>query len=207
MRIISRAVYIFACALPIVLFCALCGRLMLPLAVAIAMHELSHLIMLRIFRGRMCGFRPAPFGLCIEYDGSSISLFGEAMVCGVGCLTNIVLALLAYAAYSLFGAPFVDFCIVNLALCFINMIPVRQLDGGKMLEILLEMLFGVHTAYRISAIVTYVFGFVVFLFASYSLLTSQSGLYPLLFSVYLFVCNAKNLKKTVFEEKRAFESI
>ena len=200
MKIIIRAVYIFACALPAVLFCTVCGGLMLPLAIAIALHEAAHLVALRLQRGRLCGFRPAPFGLCIEYDGSSMSLLGEAIVCAAGCTVNLLLAVISYVAVIFLGMPMLDFCIVNLALCLINLLPVRQIDGGKLLEISIEFLFNERIAFAVCAIVTYAMGFFVFLLASYSLLTSQSGLYPLLFSIYLFVCNAKNLKKSVFNE-------
>ena len=164
---------------------------MVPLALAISLHEIAHLTALRLLRGKTIGFSPAPFGLCIEYDSSSLSLFGEALVCGAGCLANLLLAVISYLLYRFFGVQTVDFCIVNLALCLVNLIPARKLDGGKLLEILLELLFNERVSYVICLAVDYAILFFVFLFASYSLLTAQSGLYPLLFSVYLFVCNAK----------------
>lgn len=174
---------------------------MLPLAFAIALHECGHLLALRLLCGRICSFRPAPFGLCIEYDQSTLSLRGEAVVLIAGGAVNLLVVLLSVALYKLFGIDTLDFAIVNAALLMLNMLPAKPLDGGRLLEIITESLFGISLAYAVSAAVTYIFGYLVFLFASYSLLTSQSGIYPLLFSVYLFICNAKTLEKARFTEK------
>lgn len=174
---------------------------MLPLAVAIALHECGHLIALRALGGRICEIRPAPFGLCIEYDESTLSLRGEALVSAAGCLMNTVSVIVSILLYKFFRVDIIDFGIVSAALAFLNLIPAKPLDGGRLLIVMLEYFFGQRVAFTVSAAVTYIFGFAVFLFASYSLLTSQSGIYPLLFSVYLFSCNAKTLEKAVFEEK------
>ena len=176
---------------------------MFPLAVAIAVHECGHLAMLRALGGKMCGFRPAPFGLCIEFDNSSLSLFGEMAVSTAGCVVNVLSVLVSLLLYKFFGIDIIDFGIVSAALAILNLIPAKPLDGGRFLEVFAEILFGPKASFVISAVAAYIFGVIVFLFASYSLLTSQNGIYPLLFSIYLFLCNAKMLEKAVFEEKQS----
>ena len=175
---------------------------MLPLAAAIVFHECGHLVMLRILKGRVCGFHPAPFGLCIDYDESTLSLLGEAAVCMAGGAVNLFFAFFSLLMHKCFEIDAINFGIVNVVLLVLNSIPAKPLDGGRLLEIIIEIIFGASAAYKASAIITYLFGFVVFLFASYSLLTSQSGIYPLLFSVYLFVCNSKTLEKAFLGEKQ-----
>ncbi len=176
---------------------------MLPLAAAISFHECGHLAMLRVLKGRVRSFHGAPFGLCIEYDESTLSLKGEVAVCAAGCAVNLLFVILSLLLYKIFGIDMLDFGIVNAALLALNIIPAKPLDGGRILEIAIESVFGTSTAYAVTAVITYLFGFVVFLFASYSLLTSQSGIYPMLFAVYLFVCNSKMLEKVLREEKQS----
>lgn len=198
MKTLSRAAYIFFCALPPILFCYSCGALMLPLAAAITLHEIGHLAAIRMLGGRIRGFTPAPFGLCINVDDSTLSLFGEAIVSAAGCIVNFISVLVAALLYKFFKIDIIDFGIVSAALALLNLIPAKPLDGGRLLETFTAALFGPNVSYAVSAAAAYIFSFFVFLFASYSLLTSQNGMYPLLFSVYLFACNAKSLEKAVF---------
>lgn len=191
------------CALPPVVFCLGQGELMLPLVAAIVLHEFGHLLAVRVFGGKMRGFGPAPFGLCINYDESRMSLLGEAAVAAAGCVINLAMVIASFALYKVLGIDLIDFGIVNAALFLLNILPIRPLDGGNLLSVTVEMLFGINAAYIVTAVVTYAFGAVIFFFSSYLLLTSVSGIYPLLFSIYIFVYNAKTIEKAVFGEKES----
>lgn len=204
MKVLSNAAYIFVCTLPPVIFCICSGKLMLPMAAAVFLHESAHLAALRALGGRMCCFRPAPFGLCMELDESSLSLRGEALVSAAGCIVNLLSAVIAVICYRFFSIDILDFGTVSLLVALVNLVPAEPLDGGRLLYLAISALFGPFVACRVSAVVTYLFGFAVFLFASYMLLASVSGIYPLLFSVYIFAGNAKMLEKAFFEEKQSF---
>lgn len=194
MRIVKRALYIFICTLPSVLFCLTGGELMLPLAAAVFLHESAHILALRLCGGRMRSFRPAPFGLCIEYDENTLSLGGEIAVSGAGCVVNLLSAVLSLLLYRFFRLDILNFGIVSLLTAALNLLPVHPLDGGRLLYLLLCARRDPDFANRITAVLTYCFGFLVFLFASYLLLTSQAGIYPLLFSIFLFSVNARALE-------------
>lgn len=176
---------------------------MLPMAIAVFLHECAHLAALCAFNGRMLRFRPAPFGLCMEFDENSLSIGSEAVVSAAGCIVNLLSAVIAVICYRFFEIDILDFGIVSLLVAIVNLIPAEPLDGGRLLHIAVSAVFGPFAAAKVSAAVTYIFGFTVFLFASYSLLTSVSGVYPLLFSVYIFAGNAKKLEKIFFEEKQS----
>ncbi len=169
---------------------------MLPLAIAIFMHESAHLVALKLLDGRIKSFGAAPFGLCIEYDENTLTVGGEAIVSVAGCAIN----LLSFALSFVTGV-FVEFGAVSLALAMINLIPTMPLDGGRLISIAITAIKGPDTAYRFGAAISYLFGFLIFLLASYMLLTSQCGIYPLLFSVYLFGNNAKMIEMAVLGEK------
>ncbi|MBQ4598947.1 MAG: hypothetical protein IJB19_03455 [Clostridia bacterium] len=197
-RILRQALHIFICALPLVLFCLTGGALMLPLAGAIFLHESAHLLTLRLCGGRMRSFRPAPFGLCIEYDENTLSLGGEIAVSGAGCLVNLLSAAVSLLLYRFFAVDIFDFGIVSLLTAVLNLLPVHPLDGGRFLYLLLAKRYDPDLANRVTAVLTYCFGFLIFLFASYLLLTSQAGIYPLLFSIFLFSVNAREMERLVF---------
>ena len=169
---------------------------MLSLAAAVLTHELAHMSVLFLLKGKMKSFRPAPFGFCMEFDESSVSLKGEALVSVAGCAVNIFSFVLSFVLYRFFSVDILDFGVSSLFLALLNMIPAEPLDGGRLLRLAILARTDADVACRISAVVTYVFGFLLFLFASYALLTSASGIYPLMFSLYIMVGNAKTLEKT-----------
>ena len=136
-KILRQALYIFICALPSVLFCVTSGELMLPLAAAVFLHESAHILALRLCGGRMCGFRPVPFGLCIQYDENSLSLGGEIAVSGAGCAVNLLSAAVSLVLYRFCGVDILDFGIVSLLTAALNLLPVQPLDGGRLLYLLL----------------------------------------------------------------------
>ena len=203
MATFKRAIKIFLCAVPMMLVCFSCGELMLPLAFSITVHECGHLFMLRALNGKICAVRPAPFGLCIEFDNETLSLIGEMAVSVAGCVFNIVAFAISLMLYMKFGINAVDFVITNAALALINLIPVKPLDGGRIFSLVLEYFFGERTAYILSGIFTVFLGFLAFLFTSYSLLTSENGVYPVLFSIYVIMCGMKSLENVFFEEKQS----
>lgn len=195
--VLRRAIYIFVCALPLVLFCFSGGELLLQTAVAICLHEFAHLVTLMGFGGRVKSFRTAPFGLCIEYEESELSFLGELCVSLSGCAANLFSAAVAFALWQIFGFELIGFCGVNLILALVNLIPVYPLDGGRILHIFVLYAAGPSAAYRTSAIVSYVFGFASFTVSSYMLLTSVGGIYPLMFSLYLMSGTAKMLESAL----------
>ena len=197
MKILRQALYIFICALPSVLFCVTGGELMLPLAAAVFLHESAHILALRLCGGRMCGFRPVPFGLCIQYDENSLSLGGEIAVSGAGCAVNLLSAAVSLVLYRFCGVDILDFGIVSLLTAALNLLPVQPLDGGRLLYLLLAAWRDPCFACRVTAVLTYGFGFLLFLLASYLLLTSQAGIYPLLFSIFVFSVNARTMDRLI----------
>jgi len=194
-------VQIFCSVLPLILLCLAFGELMFPIAAAVFLHESAHLATLKICGGKLKSFSPAPFGLCMEFDENTLSLGGEVLVSISGCAVNIASALLSVLLYRCFEIDIINFGVVSLLLALVNLIPSEPLDGGRILRVIIAYFKGPETAYRVTSVITYIFGFFVFLFSSYALLTSQSGIYPLLFSVYLFGKNAKSIEKVTFGEK------
>ena len=197
-RVILGAARIFVCVLPMIVFCLSGTELMLPQATAICMHECAHLIALRLCGGKARKFSPAPFGLCIEYDANSLSPRGEFFVYAAGGTVNLLSAAVSFLLYRLSDIDILDFGIVSLLVGALNLLPIQPLDGGRLLFLLLSMWCGPSFAYRVTGVCTYLAALFLFLFASYMLLTTQAGLYPLLFAIFLFSANSRALERFVF---------
>lgn len=191
MRVLNRALTVFTSVLPLILFCFLGGENALFTALAVAIHECAHLVALRLLKGRIVSFHVAPFGLCIDYDAESLSLLGELFVCASGCLANLITALLTFVLYSVFTVDLISFGIVSAALALMNLLPIYPLDGYRVVRLLLSLFTSPFAASRIAFLISCVCGFAFFCASSYLLLTSVSGIYPLLFSVYIFSANSK----------------
>ena len=196
MQIFRKALSVFACAMPLVLLC-LCGG-MLPMAGAILIHECAHLAVLRLLGGRVRAFHTAPFGLCIEYDENTLSLRGEIFVTAAGCLANLLTAALCICLYATVRFDLLFFGIVNAGVCCMNLLPILPLDGARILLLCLAMRFSPDSAERAVGYVTHGCSFCLFLLSSYLLLSGQAGVYPLLFTAYIFAANAQRLSKSVF---------
>ena len=191
----NRIVFIFSVLLAPLLLVCFAGSSMLYFALAIFLHECAHLLALLLFRGHIRSFLPAPFGLCIVYEENSLSPRAEIAVTVAGCVVNIVTGGTAMLCYRLWQWNILLFAIVNIVIGTVNLLPMYPLDGGRLLHLLVNARFGPDTAWHVSQAVTYCFGFLLFLLSSYFLLTGQAGVYPLLFSVYIFAGNAKRAEK------------
>lgn len=191
MRVLNRALTVFASVLPLMLFCFCGGENAFFTAAAVALHECAHLAALRLFKGRILSFRAAPFGLCIDYDAESLSLPAELFVCASGCLANLLAAVVSFVCYAALRVDFIAFGLVSAALALMNLLPIYPLDGYRVVKILLSLFLSPFAAARIAFLISCIFGFIFFSVSSYLLLTSVSGIYPLLFSVYMFSVNSK----------------
>lgn len=192
MRNFVSALRILLCALPIVLLCTASGRLMLPLAAAVFVHECAHLLALRLVGGRLRGFCAAPFGLRLEIDENTLLAGGEALVSAAGSAANLLCFLLSLLLYRFFKVDFLTFGIISLLSAGLNLLPAESLDGGRLLYLLLARHTDPLRASRITSGVSFVCALLIFLFSSYSMLTGGQGLYALLFSLYLLLVAARS---------------
>ena len=101
---------------------------------ACILHELGHLAALYRVGVQVRRVRVTAFGARMEMDGG-LSYGQELFAAAAGPLVNLVLA------YFCCPVPaFQRFAGVNLALAAFNLLPVGELDGGRMLGSLLHLL-------------------------------------------------------------------
>lgn len=165
-------------------------RYSLPLLGAIAWHECGHLAALRLFCGRFGKIRPVPFGLSLALGNTLISYKKELLVCAAGPLANFLAAgvavLLAHGLGRCQDWLFF-FLVCNLLLGLVNLLPVKTLDGGRMVLCLLLMLTLPHRAERIAQGLSLCLICLLWTGAVYLWITVGQSPYLIFLSVYLFV--------------------
>lgn len=111
---------------------------------AAALHEGGHLAALYLLGGRAEGLRITVFGAALETDAARLSYPAETAVVLAGPAVNLLcgLALASLGAWTAAGA--------HLSLCAFNLLPVRPLDGGHALELLVSWLAGPEAGERIA---------------------------------------------------------
>ena len=119
-------------------------RLLAVILSAALLHETGHLLALYLLGGRAAGVRITVFGAELRTDAAHLSYPAELAVTLAGPAANLACGLLLarLRAWTAAGA--------HLSLCAFNLLPVRPLDGGHALELLVSWLAGPEAGERIA---------------------------------------------------------
>ncbi len=114
--------------------------LIVSLASAV-LHEVGHLIALIYFKTEILEFKISIFGANIKTSTrNQINYFKDFLISFSGPLVNLLISFFSYVIYNIyFGKIFFDIYIVNLVLALFNLLPFHAFDGGKMLQIILNL--------------------------------------------------------------------
>lgn len=112
----------------------------LTVALAALLHELGHLAAAWGWGVPVKALRLDLFGARMELDGL-LSYRAELAVAAGGPLVSLLAAALVYPLGRLWDEAYL-FAAVSVGLGLLNLLPVRGLDGGRMLACGLSLLFG-----------------------------------------------------------------
>ena len=102
-----------------------------PYFVAAALvHELGHIIALRLLGGQILSFRLGAFGGMIRYYLPNRTIRKEVVICISGCVWGTVLSILSAAV----SIPLL--CGASTILTVMNLLPIAYLDGGRALRLM-----------------------------------------------------------------------
>lgn len=150
---------------------------------AAACHELAHWLTLRALHA-------PPRTLILSASGASmyvpslarLSYGGELLAVAAGPVCNlllwVLLSLLSVDALAVFAGA-------NLLLGALNLLPVRPMDGGRILWLSTAYLTEPYTADRVSAAVGLAASSALFLLCLYLMASTGSGLFLLLGALWL----------------------
>jgi Zn-dependent protease/predicted transcriptional regulator len=142
-------------------------------------HEMAHALVARRKGVKVAGITLWLFGGVSRLDGEPKSAGAEALIAGVGPLTSLGVAAIAFVVTllplpSLVAGLFVYLVFVNLALALFNLVPAFPLDGGRLLSAWFwwrsgSRPRGVHGAVRIGR----VFAYLMIAFGVFALFTGN----------------------------------
>ncbi len=141
-------------------------------------HELGHYFAARICRAAPTRIVIYPFGADMALPTGLRSYKSDIFIALSGPTLNLILLFLGI---TLSLGEF--FCACNLALAFINLMPIKGLDGGTVLENLLLTFLTPKTAERVVFGVTFSVLFLLYLFSVYFMFSGVGD--P---SLFVIVC-------------------
>ena len=192
------------------------------LTLIIIVHELGHVLLARIFKWKIDRVVILPIGGITIFDEViSKSLLEEFFILIFGPLFQIIFVNLFFF---IFG--FNEFIYYyNLFLLFFNLLPIYPLDGYKLFNIFLNIIFSYRLSFIVSIILSFIFlllsflflffyyhnfilfiAFIILLFRNIKYLFSfklifnkfllERYLYKFYFKKYKFINNVFNMKRT-----------
>jgi len=143
-------------------------------------HELAHALVARRNGVKVAGITLWLFGGVSRLDGEPKSAGAEALIAGVGPLTSLAVAAVAFVLSLLPFPALADdllgwLAFVNVALALFNLVPAFPLDGGRLLSSWIwwrsgSRQRGVHSAVQIGR----VFAYLMIAFGVFELFTGQA---------------------------------
>ena len=111
------------------------------------LHEIGHIAAMAICKERIKEISFYPFGISMKLSSSaSLSTVEELFVLFSGCMVNLVFI-------ATFKSPTIVY--INTGIFIFNMLPIANLDGGRMLRLLLSAGFGEKTGNKVSVILSF----------------------------------------------------
>lgn len=172
--------------------------ILLLLAISMAIHELGHYIAIKAFGGSITSLRFEFVGLEMQCDNTNVPYWGEMIIAVSGPMFSF---LLAYGA-ALFGKLHASqdayyLAGVSFILGLFNSMPVKQLDGGRTLYMLLAWLFGINIAEIVVCAVSCMTIFLLLLAGMMLLIVTRWNFTLLVFAVWLLRSYCKNEKNSI----------
>jgi len=153
-------------------------RSFVPFVISGGLHELGHMLMLRILGGRIHKLRLFATGAVLET--SQLSYRQELLCAAAGPIVNITLMALTMRSHPMFA-------LVNLCLAVYNLFPLYPLDGGRILHALLSLLLPSPWTQFLEKLIGILFLSSVMLFACYLTAVWHAGLWPPIVAGLLFM--------------------
>ena len=141
-------------------------------------HELGHIIAMALCKEEIESLAFHPFGISMKLRKSSALSFGEdVFVLLSGCVTNLVFIILPTSQTVTY---------INIGILLFNILPIANLDGGRVVRLFLTRFFGERVGNIASDAVSFAFLLPISVLAFY--MTIKSGQFSLLVcSTYLAI--------------------
>lgn len=150
----------------------------------IVMHELSHMIVALLLNVDIEEISLMPMGASAKYKGG-ISLLKELIISIAGPIASLIIAFL-YNNKTYF--------LINVFIVIFNMIPIYPFDGGRILRVILKIIFGKKVGKNISTYITNVLVIGIFLVGIF-VAAYYKNFFVLIMSLYIFRISKNEIEK------------
>ncbi len=177
-------------AFPTIVFFVLLGALgrsyiyFLPFVAAL-LHEMGHLLVMFVCRQPLKQITVLPFGVDIKKAPYISSYKADIAVSSAGIIVNIIMIVLCKTFPESLAVEY--FKQSNIVLFGINVLPIKTLDGGQILEKLLLLFLPPDTVEKVMSICSFICIFLVGSLAVWVLFYSGYNFTLLFMCMYLFV--------------------
>lgn len=161
---------------------------MLVLLSCIIVHEAGHIIFIKINRLNILCIEILPFGINIVTDSRLTSYKADIFTALSGPLFNIIYSLIILTAIKLteYNSLLIFLFFTNIIYAAINLFPVKSLDGGRALDILLKLFLPEHIEYIVFSVISAIFLGILSIFALFVLMITEYNFTLVLLCCYLF---------------------
>lgn len=122
-------------------------KIFIPLVISVFLHELSHIFFLKIYRCKIYSIKLKIGTLGIEYD-DCMNKKQKIITLLSGPLANLLIAMML----NLLSLQMIS--AINFLLFLYNLIPIKGLDGGEILEIVLSSFFSYNVIVIVQKIIS-----------------------------------------------------
>lgn len=150
----------------------------------IVMHELSHMIVALLLNVDIEEISLMPMGVCAKYKGK-ISLLKEFIISISGPIASMLIAILYNNKI---------YYLINICIVIFNMIPIYPFDGGRILRVLLKIIFGEKVGQKISTYLTNILVIGIVLIAIF-IAAYYKNFLLLIMSMYIYKISKDEIKK------------
>lgn len=149
-------------------------------------HEFGHIICAKILGVKFSELKLTPFGASLIPISNLGSYRNEILICSAGPISNIVSACAA-SAFNYDKNNFLGFFITaSIFLAVLNLLPVADFDGGRIIKALLMKKLPTYKADLFLRITSFALIFSLWTFSLYLLLRIGSSIMLFVFSCSLF---------------------
>ena len=162
---------------------------MLILFFSVFIHEMGHTASIRINRLKILSVEILPFGINIITNDNRLTAYKTDIIIALsGPCVNIIFAIftLVIIKFNGYNSYLFFAFLTNILYAGINLFPVKSLDGGKIAEILVKILFSENISHIIFSCISAVFLGVLSILALFILMVTGYNFTLILLCCYLF---------------------
>ena len=153
--------------------------------VAAALHECGHILAAKLCRIPLVQMKLGIFGATLQTDRALCSYGKEIILAAAGPLTNLLCFALCRVADAKSETAEL-FALASLVLAILNLLPISELDGGRIVYCTLASIFSVEVARKVVDALSFAIIFSLWTLSVYLILRLGASLSLFVFSCFLF---------------------